>query len=187
MKIKTVGVAGSLCRIGTTTQAIQLVKYLKLMGYSTAYVEMNSNGYIDSLINYYEVKAGIDCVIFEDVELYKREKILVANKKEYEYLIKDYGSIDGTEFESISFTEQEIRIVTCGSKPNELQAVERVLRNPVLEDIQYMFSFVPKEERAALKEMMDDYADRTFFVEYTPDPYEYLSVANNVCKAVLRI
>lgn len=185
MKIKTVGVAGSLCRMGTTTQAIQLVKYLKLMGYAAAYIEMNSNYYINDLISYYEVKKTEDCVIFEGVELYKREKLLAANRKDYDYLIKDYGYVGSEDFEIVSYTEQDIRIITCGSKPSELSAVETVLRNSVFEDMKFVFSFVPKDDRTAIKEMMEDYAQQTFFVEYVPDPFQYLSVANGVCKAVL--
>ena len=171
--------------MGTTTQAIQLVKYLKLMGYSAAYVEMNGNHYIDNLTTYYQVKVESDYIKYEDVELYRREKILAANKNEYDYLVKDYGYVGMAGFELVSFAEQDLRIITCGSKPNELPAVENILRDQNYEDIKYIFTFVPKDERPAIKEMMEEYAEKTFFVEYVPDPYVYLSAANNVCKAVL--
>ena len=36
----TIAVAGVQSRIGTTTQAMQIVGYLKIMGYTVAYVDL---------------------------------------------------------------------------------------------------------------------------------------------------
>ena len=52
--IRSVALVGACERIGTTTQAIQIVKYLQLMGYKTCYIEMNNTEYIKLLREYYD-------------------------------------------------------------------------------------------------------------------------------------
>lgn len=184
--IKTIGIAGSLCRMGTTTQAIQIVKYLKLMGYQAGYIEMNRNEYIKVLTNLYcEAKKINNHVSYEDIELYEQEKLSAAYGQDYDYLVKDYGSITSETFESVSFMEQNIKIIVCGAKPNEILSVERVLENPLFHDAGCIFSFVPKEDRAAIRGMMEERGQNTFFADYVPDPYVYLSNANTMCKALL--
>lgn len=41
-KVKTIGIAGTIPRIGTTTTSLQLVKYIESRGYNAAYVEINT-------------------------------------------------------------------------------------------------------------------------------------------------
>ena len=45
---QTIAVSGCIDRIGTTTQAIQLVKYLVFRGHRACYIELNENGYIQA-------------------------------------------------------------------------------------------------------------------------------------------
>lgn len=187
-KIKTVGIVGSLCRIGTTTQAVQITKYLKLMGYQAAYVEMNRNEYIKLLCSLYQdAKSEKDFSSYGDVALYEKNQITAAYKKDYDYLIKDYGSISDPEFNSVSvsFLEQDIKIIVCGVKPNEIRQIERVLSNPLFGDVGYIFNFVAKEDRADVIALMEDKGSRTYFADYVPDPYVYLSNANMMCKELL--
>ena len=47
-RFKTIAVAGTLPRIGTTTQAMQIAKYLNLKGQKAAVVELNSVKYPDT-------------------------------------------------------------------------------------------------------------------------------------------
>ena len=46
-KVKTIGIAGTIPRIGTTTTSLQLVKYIESRGYNAAYVEINTLKYIE--------------------------------------------------------------------------------------------------------------------------------------------
>ena len=48
----SIGIAGCMSRIGTTTQAIQIVKYLTLKGYNVCYIEINDSGWLKKYIEY---------------------------------------------------------------------------------------------------------------------------------------
>ena len=50
-----VGVAGACCRMGVTTQAMQIVKYLMSCGKKVCYVELNSTGFVQDLVEVYAV------------------------------------------------------------------------------------------------------------------------------------
>lgn len=186
--VRTVGVAGSLSRIGTTTQAVQLVKYLKLMGYQACYIEVNNHKYLDKITKFYcDIKKEKTCLNYGDVELYARNQISEIQKGNYDYLVKDYGSYGEPEFEQISFAEQDIKIFVCGTKPNELEQAQDVIMRYYQEEIGYIFSFVPNEDRAGIKEMMEGKNEMTYFADYTPDPFEYMSNSNNNCKGLLHL
>ena len=51
--VKTIGIAGSIRRMGTTTQALQIVKYLTFKGYKAAYFEMNNHCYAEAVSDAY--------------------------------------------------------------------------------------------------------------------------------------
>ena len=77
MVTRTIAIAGTQPHIGTTTQAIQLIQYLQLMGNKVCYVEMNTNNYIQNLQNTYEDIERIEDghIKFEHVELYDAKHI----------------------------------------------------------------------------------------------------------------
>ena len=136
----TIGIAGCIERIGTTTQSMQLIQYLQLTG---------------------------------------------ALEENFNYYIKDYGSAINNDFELISFLEQDIRIVICGSKPNEIFAAQSILENRAYSDVSFIFSFVPKDEQDGIKEMMSSRKEKTHFAGLTPDPYSYNSGMNMVYKQII--
>ncbi|MBP2661566.1 MAG: hypothetical protein H6Q69_4598 [Firmicutes bacterium] len=75
---QTIAVAGCLGRIGTTTQAMQIIKYLTLMGYRACYIEMNRHGYIDGvkeLYNNIKEDRKAKRVTFEGIDMFKQENI----------------------------------------------------------------------------------------------------------------
>lgn len=52
-KKTTIALMGIMHRIGTTSQAIMLTKYLTDAGYRAAYIEMNQNGFVRALADSY--------------------------------------------------------------------------------------------------------------------------------------
>ena len=50
--IAFINVAGCMDRIGTTTQAVQLTRFIKSMDYDVAYMEMNDKNYIRTPITF---------------------------------------------------------------------------------------------------------------------------------------
>ena len=68
---KTIAVVGSLSRIGTTTQCLQIVKYFQSCGKKACYIEFNNTGFLNALKKYYT-----DIQEKENMEHIKPEKKL---------------------------------------------------------------------------------------------------------------
>jgi len=183
---KTIALAGSLSRIGTTTQCIQIVKYLKLMGYTVCYLEFNKSNYIEHLKETYEEYKEVEGkIIFEGVDLFTKENAHKINELGYCYCVKDYGSASNENFESLSFTEQNKRILLLGTKPDEMKYAEDILEK--YHETDYIFSFVGVKDRDDILEQMLDKKNCTYFAEYTPDPYSYLSTSNSTYRQMLNV
>jgi hypothetical protein len=183
---KTIALAGSLSRIGTTTQCIQIVKYLQLMGYTVCYLEFNKSNYIETLKEIYEDYKEIDGkVVFEGIDLFTKDNAHKINELGYDYCIKDYGSACSESFESLSFVEQNKRILLLGIKPDEVKYAEDILEK--YHETDYIFSFVGVKDREDILEQMLEKRKCTYFSEYTPDPYVYLSLSNSIYRQLLNV
>ena len=184
--LKTIGVAGAQSRIGATTQALQIVSYLQMMGNHVCYVEMNHHGhhFVKDLQNAYEdVAVSGSCTRYAQMEFYEMAAIKELIKKDYNFIIRDFGAANDPAFNQPSFLESDIRIFVCGANPDELPKAYEVISNPLYDDARYIFSFVAKDDQEELKEMMADSAGRTFFAEYTPDPFIYSGMSNSTYAA----
>ena len=97
----TVGIAGSQERIGTTTQALQMILNLKALEYDAAYIEMGQQSYLEKLkeLEKEDIVKKENCISFMEVDLYSSNQIIYANRQGYDYLIKDYGNIYDPNFE----------------------------------------------------------------------------------------
>lgn len=187
---QTIAVAGCQSRIGTTTQAIQIVKYLSLMGYSACYIEVNQTGYVDRVLQSYKnIKEDKKNkrIVCDNVDMFRQQNIAIVNKMDYEYLVKDYGAVNESTFEKISYLEQDFRIICGGIKPNEFDKVYDVLIDDIYTASGYIFSFVPNANREATLEFMEEKANCTFFADYVPDAFTYSATANIIYRSLLKL
>lgn len=177
---QTVAVAGCLERIGTTTQAIQLVKHLIFQGHRACYIELNENGYIKALKELYEDGISFDDeigrVTYQSVDMfYRKDKIAEVLRLGYEYYIYDFGIFDSVGFSLVSYLEKNLKIMVCGIKPNEASYMTDILASLYDKDIEYIFSFTHESDRKDILELMADRAEHTFFAPWIPDPFVYSS------------
>lgn len=187
---KTIGIAGSLTRIGTTTQAIQIVKYLTLSGYKACYIQMNSHPFIDSISTWYsdcQTNPDIGLVQYMNVDLYKKDKINEILKMGYDYYVKDYGVYASNDFENLSFLEQDINIIVAGAKPEEINEITNFLHSSYYNDAYYIFSHIPETDQKDILEMMEEKSSFTFFSNYTPDPFVYSSQSDGIYQKLLKV
>ncbi|MCC8028005.1 MAG: hypothetical protein LIP16_22200 [Clostridium sp.] len=183
---RTVAVAGALRRIGTTTQALQIVKYLNLVGYPAAYLEMSGHKFIDSCIAVYEgARQDNAKVCLCDIDMYRTIQFLQRAGEDYAFLVKDYGSAAESAFNRVSFMEQDIKVLVCGAKSDEICFTEEIIRSGEYMDASYIFSFVPDENKVSIAGFMEGI--KTYFVEYTPDPFVYLATQNALYKSALNL
>ena len=140
--MRTVGVIGCQPRIGTTTQALQIVLCLQGLGYRAAYVEMGEHDYLKNLVEIYE-DVTIDkynVIRCRSIPMYTGKQIILANQHRYDYLVKDYGYIDSPDY-TIAYFEQDIRVVVGGTKANEIEYMERVIEDPGYLNVSSFTSF----------------------------------------------
>ena len=172
--MRTIGIVGTQPRIGTTTQALQIVQCLRELEYSTGYVEMGNQGYINRLQELYEdiriEKHGL--YVYRDIPLH--ENVLEANRLGYDYLIKDYGCVTAPKYQELSYLEQDVKIIVGGVKANEIEWVERLMEDIRYIDATYILNFVSQEEQQEVKDLMGEFKQNTYFSLYTPDPFSYV-------------
>ena len=174
---KKIGVTGVCRRIGTTTAAVQLVKYLQFKGYKTCYIEVNETGFVQQHGKFFicDHDETIGCVTYENVDMYyKQENLQEIFSMDYDYFVFDYGAYSDRGFNKTSFLEKDIRIFVAGSKATEMKYTQDVLRNEYYSDVEYLFNFISEKERPDLLEYMDEKAEITYFTVYAPDQFEYV-------------
>lgn len=172
---KLIGLTGAMHRIGVTTHAIQLVKYLTFKGYNACYIQMNDSDYIQKLMEWFEVEENDELgeITYESVKMYyKTENLPEIMTMDYDFYIYDYGAYHDADFNRTSYLEKDFRLIVCGSNPVELPETYDIIKNSFYADVSYIFNFVPETERNDILELMDDKADKTLIcASYIPDPF----------------
>lgn len=177
-RYKSIGIAGTMGRIGTTTQCLQIVKFLMLKGYTAAYIEINSSGYIEKSKRLYSNVMDHpeqNYVTYNDIDMYHGNYLNDAIRNGYDYIVCDYGSLDDPSFNKVSFMEKEIKIFVAGSKPSEFDKIQPVLQSAVYVDTAFIFNFIPEGDKKDLLEMMCEKSENTVFSGITPDPFDYVA------------
>lgn len=161
---KMIGVAGSERRIGTTTQAIHIVKYLLYKGYKACYVHMNSTGFITETKEWYvnECDDEIGKLTIEGVDhFYKVEKISDIKRLGYDYYVYDYGAYFDPNFNKVSFLEKDVKIFVLGYKAQEMAYTYKLVSNVFYDDVKYIFSFGRHLEQSEIDGLMEEKAKDT--------------------------
>lgn len=181
---QTIAIAGANPRMGTTTQALQFVKYLLFRGQKACYIQMNGSDYISTLKQGYEIQSediSLGRVTYQNVDLFARQdKIAHVRKLDYDFYIYDYGVCTSGNFQRVSFLEKDRKFLVCGTSPQELRKTNDALSEFYDTDLQYIFNLVPENERKDIFLMMEEKASQVYFTGYTPDPFVYSSVSNSM-------
>lgn len=174
---KRIGVTGVCRRIGTTTAAVQIVKYLQMKGYQACYIEVNETDFVQEHGRFFvsDQDEVLGKVSYEGVDMfYKQENLQEIFRQGYDYFVFDYGAYSERGFNKTSFLEKDIRIFVAGSKAAEMNYTQDVLRNEYYADVLYLFNFISEKEKPDLLEYMDEKAEMTYFTVYAPDQFEYV-------------
>lgn len=171
-----IAVIGAMRRIGTTTVALQLVKYLNDQEeHAAAYLQYNNSDFITDL-------KEICCA---DVDPAKPDKITFANtdifsdprkvngiiSSGYQYIVYDYGDIKSIS-QSSAF-EKDIIILVGGAEPDEIRSMTAAMEVFNQKNVFYFFNFTPLSDREELLDMMEGYRNKSFFLDYIPDKFCY--------------
>lgn len=176
---KMIGVAGSMGRIGTTTQALHIVKYLIMRGYKACYVNMNNTDMIEKTKEWWNTECDDEMgkVTFENVDhFYKVEKISDIKKLGYDYYVYDYGSYFNTDFNKISFLEKDIKIFVIGYKAQEMENSYKLIDNSFYDDAKYILSFADELSESEAAELMSDKMKDTILPKRCTEPYVLVDI-----------
>ena len=169
-----IAVCGVCERMGATTQAFLIANYLIKYGFNACYIEFNKKDVVKNIKNFYDVLVDDknrkisykDLDIFANVTFEDLPKILSMN---YEAFIFDYGEFLHTSEES--FASADIRIVVSGAKFWEEKYIQNVFKIcHIYNDINFIFSFVDKDDREFITENMEDL--KVYFSDYAPNIFK---------------
>lgn len=168
-----IAIAGAGQRIGTTTQALQILMYLRSQNKSVALVEMHNHPCLKSYADVYSdaFVCKTHCVISGNT-IYFSPESLPTIQKEYEYLVLDFGNFHCCK--KTDLLQADIKIISCGIKPWETESVSHTFRDNDGTFL-YLFSFVPQSDEKEIIKQMEEYGQRTFFAPYSPDMFQYNS------------
>lgn len=172
----TIAVTGACKRIGTTTQAIQFIRYIQLCGKKACYIQMNGNDYIQSLRTWFDVEEDeeIGKVTYQGVDhYYKLDKIREIMQKNYDFYIYDYGVYFDTDFNRVSFQEKDKQIFVVGSDQSEMQHTYNIIQSAFYDMVNYIYNFTSDADKPAILELMEEKAEKTYFSTYVPDKYVF--------------
>ncbi|MCL1829875.1 MAG: hypothetical protein FWG21_00425 [Oscillospiraceae bacterium] len=183
----TIGVIGAGRRVGTTTQALQIVQYLKTNGYSAAVIEMNQTGHLLSHLRFMPEHMQMQHIqdsnhfTINNIDIYRMPRSIIEAKSLYDYVVCDYG--DRSDTDITSFLERDVKVVVGCIKPYEVKLLEPFFSIDS-KDLNYIYSFVDRSLWDDIRDEMGSAADRTYFAGYAPDIFRYAS-DNHIYEKIL--
>lgn len=185
---KSVGIVGITEKTGTTTQAIQIIKYLQFKGYKACYVDYSGNKYLSHIKGTKELSfpelvgewftsdknEDEGYITYKGVDMYYKPEQLPKDKN-YDYFIFDYGTITKKQFNRSAFLRENLKFVVGSTFVTELDNLYQFFQNPFYQNINFIISFVPDEDKAEVTELVGGLAGEeinTFFAETVFEPFK---------------
>ena len=208
LTFKTIGVAGVCSRIGTTTQGLQITRYLNAKGYKACFIEANDtryndrkNGIISELSYVEKIEAWFEVDELDeeqglvrafDIDMYyDQSKIPEILKKGYDYYVYDYGYWRDRGFNKTAFVREDIQVFVMGSSVTELDYTKEAAENQAYQTARYIFSLTAPSEQEDLKGLMDSIrpgsAGQTYFAPFCPDPFTLAGEAMEVYEQMIPV
>ena len=170
-------IAGVMPRIGATTLALQMVRFLRETGgYDACYVEMSRQNYIWGAAQIYSgtlIDRATGKTTCLGVPMFPSERMeaLREGKTAYDFIIVDFGNLSDTAFNKHQFIGGDCGILVCGNKPNEVFRTEDAIKDSMLEDALTVFNFTDPSDQDEIRLMMERRGATTDFMPYIPDPF----------------
>jgi hypothetical protein len=187
-----IAVGGCMSRMGTTTIAIQLIKFLQSEGKTACYVDMSNTDYMELATKYYDTErhekdlnkftlAGVD--IYTNVT---QEILYQIHVRNYNFIIYDTGSLLNSSTNTSEFIRKSIKLLCVGNKPNENKTLNIVANTLYNTKINYVYSFVPDDEIEDIREELKKwFGSECYFAPYIPDAFSLNNESRALFKAIL--
>ena len=175
IKYTTIGIVGTQPRIGTTTQALHIIKYLIANGYKACYIHINDTNYIQELQEWWgadQVDEFLGQITYEGIDhFYKIEHLTEIKKLGYDFYVYDYGALT-SRFNRESFLEKDIKIYVLGWKPLEMRATYKLLQSSIYIEGKYILSFGDELPEEDIEGIMGERMADTAIPKRCTEPYK---------------
>lgn len=171
----SIGVLGGCRRMGTTTQAVQMMMFLQKTGYRAGLIQWHSTPDLQSYVDAIQGAKRLNEseFVIKGLRFYGKRDVKTA-LTENDYLIFDFGNIEAIEQDCIDlFIEQDKQITVLGVKNSETHHITEILGLDRKGDFKYVYSFVLKAERNRVTSQAGERKKTTHFADYTPDYFTY--------------
>lgn len=166
----TIGIVGSQEHIGTTTQSLLITQFLNALQLNVCYIQANGKNDIEQINKMFTVEKKDNFISYGNIDMYSQDKTVNAIEKGYDFYIYDMGILSDKNIDN--FITKDIKIVVAGAKPWEQDNVVKIFNTlGVLKDINFIFNFTPGLQQKSLIKNMGDYGIKTYFSNYTPNPF----------------
>lgn len=166
----TIGIVGSQEHIGTTTQSLLITQFLNSLQLNVCYIQANGKNDIEQINKMYSVEKKENFISYGNIDMYSQDKTVNAIEKGYDFYVYDMGILYDKDIDN--FITKDIKIVVAGAKPWEQDNVVKIFNTlGILKDINFIFNFTPEIQQKALIKNMGDYGVKTYFSNYTPNPF----------------
>jgi len=170
-QLLTVAVAGTQSHIGTTTQAFLICNFFNSRGLKACYISSNNSVDIDELREKSGKKINNGMFQYCGIDIYGNNEKISAMTYGYDVYVYDYGVLQDDNLDL--FIKNDKRIIVGGSKLWEIKNIFLTfLKLKELEDVFFILSHCPDIDKNTLTSNMGKYRKKTFFSEYSPNPFE---------------
>lgn len=161
-----IAVAGVSSRVGTTTTAFNMARFLFNIGAKVSYTEANDSGHLKEIAAYYEFLKVENYYRYKGVEYYPNKQF----PNDVNYQIFDLGSLNKGNI--VIFKSCNIKILCSGSKPYEL--IETYETTNSVKDFNYniLFTSVSNEENFKIRKSFENSNDNIHFLKYSPSLFD---------------
>lgn len=183
---QTIGICGTQTRIGTTMQAIQLVKYFQYAGIKACYIGANGSDHIQSIPTLYDVEeqdTKLGKIRFENTDFfYDLSQISDVLSLDYAVYIYDFGVL--SERNIYPYLEKDLKILVCGTLAWEMDSTNKAIEILDDKDIQYIFNFTCTSIRNDLRKFMLEKSKDSYFSELIPNMFSFCTANKPVYEAI---
>ncbi|WP_027626232.1 hypothetical protein [Clostridium lundense] len=161
-----IAVAGVLSRVGTTTTAFNMARFLFNSGAKVSYTEANDCGHLKEIAAYYEFLKVENYYRYKGVEYYPNKQF----PNDVNCQIFDLGSLNKGNI--AIFKSCDIKILCSGSKPYELIETYEAINS--IKDVDYniLFSSISDEENLKIRKSFENSNDNIHFLKYSPSLFD---------------
>ena len=187
----TVAVCGAEPHVGATHHALQMSKFLNMIGFKACYLEANETQkifYLKSLYpqnsNFSDRKNLLQCF---GVDIYSGFNISDVIAENYDIYVFDFGVI--TEMKLTSFLTKDLSVIVSGVKAWELNQLRNAMELlGTKKTVSYLLNFAIKDEEAKIRQFMSSLSPHAFFSAYEPNSFKggvNIEIYKNIFKEYL--